>query len=143
MAGVGFLPREDPRFRGTVEAIERELLEDGLVLRYRPEKTDDGLAGEEGTFLVCSFWLADAYTMIGRRGDAEALFERLLALRNDLGLLAEEYHPWLGRHLGNFPQAFSHIGLIKTGHNLSSGGGPAEQRAGRGETPRAQSEEHT
>src|SRR3546814_3458113 len=106
MAGVGFLPREDPRFRGTVEAIERELLEDGLVLRYRPEKTHDGLAGEEGTFLVCSFWLADAYTMIGRRGDAEALFERLLALRNDLGLLAEEYHPRLGRQLGNFPQAF-------------------------------------
>lgn len=137
IAGVGFLPPEDERFRGTVEAIERELLEDGLVLRYRPEETEDGLAGGEGTFLVCSFWLADAYTMIGRRGDAEALFERLLSLRNDLGLLAEEYHPGLRRQLGNFPQAFSHIGLINTAHNLLRARGPAEQRADRGEAPRA------
>ena len=137
VAEVGFLPPEDPRFRGTVEAIERELMEDGLVLRYRPEETDDGLVGEEGTFLVCSFWLADAYTMIGRRDDAEALFERLLSLRNDLGLLAEEYHPRLRRQLGNFPQAFSHIGLINTAYNLRRAGGPAHQRAELGEPPRA------
>jgi GH15 family glucan-1,4-alpha-glucosidase len=137
IAEVGFLPPEDPRFRGTVEAIERELLEDGLVLRYRPEETDDGLAGEEGTFLVCSFWLADAYTMIGRGEDADALFERLLSLRNDLGLLAEQYHPGLRRQLGNFPQAFSHIGLINTAYNLSRANGPAHQRADLGEPPRA------
>ncbi|MGP1680585.1 MAG: glycoside hydrolase family 15 protein, partial [Burkholderiales bacterium] len=91
LAEVGFLPPGDPRFRGTVEAIERELRKDGLVLRYRPTETGDGLSGEEGTFLVCSFWLADAYTMIGRYDDAEAMFERLLSLRNDLGLLAEQY----------------------------------------------------
>ena len=137
IAEVGFLPPEDYRFRGTVEAIERELLEDGLVLRYRVEETEDGLTGEEGTFLVCSFWLADAYTMIGRTGDAEALFERLLSLRNDLGLLAEEYHPRLRRQLGNFPQAFSHIGLINTAYNLRRVSGPAQQRADLGESPHA------
>jgi GH15 family glucan-1,4-alpha-glucosidase len=137
IAEVGFLPPEDYRFRGTVEAIERELLEDGLVLRYRVEETEDGLTGEEGTFLVCSFWLADAYTMIGRTGDAEALFERLLSLRNDLGLLAEEYHPRLRRQLGNFPQAFSHIGLINTAYNLRRVSGPAQQRADLGEPPHA------
>jgi GH15 family glucan-1,4-alpha-glucosidase len=137
MAEVGFLPPDDPRFRGTVEAIERELVEDGLVLRYRPAETNDGLMGEEGTFLVCSFWLADAYTMTGRGADAEALFERLLSLRNDLGLLAEEYHPRLKRQLGNFPQAFSHIGLINTAYNLRRTGGPARQRADLGDPPQA------
>ena len=137
IAEVGFLPPEDPRFRGTLEAIERELVEDGLVLRYRVEETEDGLIGEEGTFLVCSFWLADAYTMIGRRDDAEALFERLLSLRNDLGLLAEEYHPRLQRQLGNFPQAFSHIGLVNTAYNLRRVSGPAQQRADLGESPHA------
>jgi GH15 family glucan-1,4-alpha-glucosidase len=137
MAEVGFLPPEDPRFRGTVEAIERELVEDGLVLRYRVGETEDGLAGEEGTFLVCSFWLADAYTMIGRLDDAEALFERLLSLRNDLGLLAEEYHPRFRRQLGNFPQAFSHIGLVNTAYNLRRVSGPAQQRADLGESPHA------
>jgi GH15 family glucan-1,4-alpha-glucosidase len=135
IAEVGFLPPEDFRFRGTVEAIERELVEDGLVLRYRAEETGDGLPGEEGTFLVCSFWLANAYTMIGRREDAEGLFERLLTLRNDLGLLAEEYHPRLRRQLGNFPQAFSHIGLINTAYNLRRTSGPAQQRADLGEPP--------
>lgn len=138
MAEVGFLSPEDPRFRGTVEAIERELMEDGLVRRYRSVESEDGLAGEEGTFLVCSFWLADAYTMIGRRNDAEALFERLLSLGNDLGLLAEEYHPRLRRQLGNFPQAFSHIGLINTAYNLRRATGPAHQRADLGEPPRAE-----
>ncbi|SFH44992.1 Glucoamylase (glucan-1,4-alpha-glucosidase), GH15 family [Nitrosospira sp. Nsp14] len=137
MAEVGFLPPEDRRFRGTVEAIERELVEDGLVLRYRPEETEDGLPGEEGTFLVCSFWLADAYTMIGRPHDAEALFEYLLSLRNDLGLLAEEYHPRLQRQLGNCPQAFSHIGLINTAYNLRRVSGPAQQRADLRDCPRA------
>jgi GH15 family glucan-1,4-alpha-glucosidase len=137
MAEIGFLPPEDPRFRGTVEAIERELIEDGLVRRYDTEVTDDGLAGGEGTFLVCSFWLADAYTMLGRRDDAIALFERLLSLRNDLGLLAEEYHPGLGRQLGNFPQAFSHVGLVNTAYNLARVTGPAQQRAGRDGPPRA------
>ena len=133
---VGFLPPEDPRVVGTVEAVERELLENGLVLRYRPEETPDGLSGGEGTFLVCSFWLADAYTMLGRHDDAEALFERLLAIRNDLGLLAEEYDSHARRQLGNFPQAFSHIGLINTANNLVSRAGPAEQQADRS-PPRA------
>ncbi len=137
MAEVGFLPPGDPRFRGTVEAIERELMEDGLVLRYRPEQTEDGLSGGEGTFLACSFWLADAYTMLGRHDDAEALFERLLSLRNDLGLLAEQYHPGLKRQLGNVPQAFSHVGLINTAYNLRRVSGPAHQRADLGESPRA------
>jgi GH15 family glucan-1,4-alpha-glucosidase len=130
---VGFLPPDDPRVVSTVEAIRRELVEDGLVLRYRPEDTPDGLAGGEGTFLVCSFWLADALTMMGRLDEAEALFERLLSLRNDLGLLAEEYDPRAGRQLGNFPQAFSHVGLINTANNLISARGPAEQRAERAE----------
>ena len=137
MAEVGFLPPEDSRFRGTVEAVERELIEDGLVLRYRVRETADGLTGKEGAFLACSFWLANAYTMIGRHDDAEALFEHLLSLRNDLGLLAEQYHPRLRRQLGNFPQGFSHIGLINTAYNLRRVSGPAQQRADRGEPPHA------
>src|SRR5690606_32138967 len=100
----------------------------------------DGLRGEEGTFLVCSFWLVDALTMIGRLDEAEALFEHLLALRNDLGLLAEEYDPRLGRQLGNFPQAFSHVGLVNSAHNLVSARGPAEQRADRAK-PQAEEQE--
>ncbi|HEX7034337.1 MAG TPA: glycoside hydrolase family 15 protein [Pseudomonadales bacterium] len=128
MAQVGFLPADDPRFVATVAAIERELIEDGLVLRYRPDETPDGLPPGEGAFLACSFWLADAYLMLGRRRDALALFERLLDLRNDLGLLAEEYATEARRQLGNFPQAFSHIGLINTAHNLVSAEGPAHQR---------------
>ena len=94
-------------------------------------------SGGEGTFLACSFWLADAYTMLGRHDDAEALFERLLSLRNDLGLLAEQYHPGLKRQLGNVPQAFSHVGLINTAYNLRRVSGPAHQRADLGESPRA------
>lgn len=131
MGEVGFLPPEDPRFASTVEAIERELVVDGLVLRYRADDTPDGLPGNEGVFLPCSFWLVDAYTMLGRHEDAVTLFERLLSLRNDLGLLAEEYDPRAKRLLGNFPQAFSHIALINSAHNLASSGGPAEQRAER------------
>lgn len=129
MPEVGFLPASDPRFRGTVEAIEHELVEDGLVLRYRSEEAQDGLPPGEGVFLACSFWLADAYVLLKRYDDAEALFERLLSLRNDLGLLAEEYDPRAKRLLGNFPQAFSHIALINTANNLASARGPAAHRA--------------
>ena len=136
MPTVGFLPADDPRVVSTVEAIQRDLTEDGLLLRYRTDETEDGVAGSEGTFLVCSFWLADALSMIGRIDEAEELFERLLSLRNDLGLLAEEYDPRAKRQLGNFPQAFSHVGLVNTANNLISAAGPAaaarRRRAARG-----------
>lgn len=134
---VGFLPTHDPRVAGTVAAIERELLRDGFVMRYSRESNDvDGTGpGPEGTFLVCSFWLADAYVMLGRLADATKLFERLLRLRNDLGLLAEEYDPRLGRLVGNFPQGFSHIGLVNTAFNLVKASGPAQQRADRAAPP--------
>jgi GH15 family glucan-1,4-alpha-glucosidase len=112
----GFLPATDPRMVGTIEAIERELVEDGFVLRYlTTEKgTVDGLHGREGAFLACSFWLADCLYLIGRKDDATKMFERLLSLRNDLGLLAEEYDHVAGRQVGNFPQAFSHVSLVNT-----------------------------
>jgi GH15 family glucan-1,4-alpha-glucosidase len=129
MAQLGFLPPDDPRYVATVEAVERELKSDGLILRYRTEHADDGLAPGEGAFLACSFWLVDAYVLIGRYDDAAALFNRLLALRNDLGLLAEEYDPEAKRQLGNFPQAFSHIALINSAHNLASHAAPAKDRA--------------
>jgi GH15 family glucan-1,4-alpha-glucosidase len=116
---LGFLPPEDPRVIGTIEAIERELVVDGLVMRYRTSAGTDGLPAGEGAFLVCSFWLANSLALIGRHHDAVALFERLLALRNDLGLLAEEYDPQAKRFLGNFPQAFSHIGIINTAAHLA------------------------
>ena len=116
---VGFLPSGDPRVAGTVRAIEQDLLRDGFVLRYRTHEVDDGLPAGEGAFLACSFWLADNYAMAGRTDEAHALFERLLALRNDVGLLAEEWDPAAGRQLGNFPQAFSHVGLINTAFNLT------------------------
>ena len=134
MALVGFLPPDDPRVRGTVEAIERELLVDGFVRRYRTEDQVDGLQGSEGAFLACSFWLADNLVLIGRRDDAQTLFEKLLALRNDVGLLAEEYDPAARRQLGNFPQAFSHIGIVNTAHNLGAASDdaakPVENRSG-------------
>jgi GH15 family glucan-1,4-alpha-glucosidase len=118
---VGFLPWHDPRVVGTVTAVQRELDHDGFLLRYRPEADGgvDGLPGSEGAFLACSFWLADALTGIGRRDEAEALFTRLLGLRNDLGLLSEEYDAVAGRQLGNTPQAFSHVGLVNTARHLS------------------------
>jgi GH15 family glucan-1,4-alpha-glucosidase len=122
---VGFLPPHDPRVRGTVEAIERELLQDGFVLRYPtgPEgQAVDGLPGREGAFLACTFWLADNYALIGRPQDARRLFQRLLELRNDVGLLAEEYDPVAKRQLGNFPQAFSHVPLVNTAMHLSEAG---------------------
>ncbi len=109
---VGFLPVHDPRIAGTIAAIERDLTEDGLVLRYRSEETQDGLPAGEGVFLACSFWLVEAMVLQGRREAAGKLFERLLRLRNDVGLLAEEYDPRTGKLLGNFPQAFSHLALV-------------------------------
>ncbi len=116
---VGFLPPEDPRVRGTLAAVERELLVDGFVLRYRTSDGADGLPGGEGAFLACSFWLADSYGQQGRRREAHDLFDRLLSLRNDLGLLAEEYDPRAGRQVGNFPQAFSHVALISSAYALA------------------------
>ena len=115
---VGFLPPSDPRVVATVEAIERELSTGGLICRYRTDETDDGLPGDEGAFLLCSFWMADCLEMIGRRDDAVALYEQLLSLRNDLGLLSEEYDVERGLQLGNFPQAFSHVSIINTATNL-------------------------
>jgi GH15 family glucan-1,4-alpha-glucosidase len=127
---VGFLPPHDRRVRGTIEAIERHLMVDGFVRRYDPSTGHDGLPGNEGAFLACSFWLADNLMLIGRAGDARRLFERLLALRNDVGLLSEQYDPVARRLIGNFPQAFSHIALVNTAHNLSRAQKPAEQRSG-------------
>ena len=126
---VGFLPATDPRVRSTVEAIERELTVGGFVLRYPSETQVDGLPPGEGVFLLCTFWLADNLALLGRHDDARRLFERLLELRNDLGLLSEEYDPAARRLLGNFPQAFSHIGLVNTAFNLDrTEVGPSEHR---------------
>jgi GH15 family glucan-1,4-alpha-glucosidase len=129
LPAVGFLPPSDPRIRATVEAIERDLTVDGLVRRYDTVKSEDGLPPGEGLFLACSFWLVDAYLLIGRADDARRLFDRLLALRNDVGLLSEEYEPRTGRLVGNFPQAFSHLALVNTASNLSHYKKPAEQRS--------------
>jgi GH15 family glucan-1,4-alpha-glucosidase len=122
---VGFLPATDERVRNTIEAVERELMEGGFVRRYRQEENGvDGLPGTEGVFLLCTFWLADCLHLIGRTEDARALFERLLALRNDLGLLSEQYDPGAKRQLGNFPQAFSHVALVNTARILAQGQQP-------------------
>ena len=129
LPAVGFLPADDPRIRGTVAAIERSLLHDGFVMRYDTGPSVDGLKGREGAFLACSFWLADNYVLQGRHPDARDLFERLLDLRNDVGLLSEEYDVLLRRQTGNFPQAFSHVALINTGHNLSSTLSPVRHRS--------------
>jgi GH15 family glucan-1,4-alpha-glucosidase len=117
---VGFLPPEDPRIRGTVRAAQEQLSHDGFVLRYPSEQTLDGLPAGEGAFLPCSFWLVDALALDGRHDEAAELFERLLSVRNDLGLLAEEYDPAARRLLGNFPQAFSHIALVNSALNLAN-----------------------
>jgi GH15 family glucan-1,4-alpha-glucosidase len=109
----GFLPHDDERLRATVLAIADELTEHGFVLRYRTEETDDGLSGEEGTFLICSFWLVSALAVIGEMQRARDLMERLLRIASPLGLFAEEFDVQTGRHLGNFPQAFSHLALIE------------------------------
>jgi len=132
---VGFLPPDDPRIRGTVAAIEQRLVVDGIVMRYDSARTEDGLPPGEGAFLACSFWLADNYVLQGRHEDACRLFERLLTLRNDVGLLAEEWDPRTKRLTGNFPQAFPHVALVLTAMNLARAEEaerkPAEQRAGR------------
>jgi GH15 family glucan-1,4-alpha-glucosidase len=126
---VGFLPPADPRVRGTVEAIERKLLVDGLVMRYDTTESEDGLSSGEGVFLACSFWLVDAYVLLDRTADARRLFERVVSICNDVGLLSEEYDPGTGRLLGNFPQALSHIALINSAFNLSEAAKPAMQRS--------------
>jgi GH15 family glucan-1,4-alpha-glucosidase len=129
MPCVGFLPVSDPRVVGTITAIERRLLRDGFVMRYDTEQTDDGLPPGEGAFLACNFWLVDVYVLQGRVADAERMFRRLIALRNDVRLLSEEYDLRLKRLVGNFPQAFSHMALVNTAYNLTRAEKPVEQRA--------------
>jgi GH15 family glucan-1,4-alpha-glucosidase len=126
---VGFLPPEDPRVAGTVAAVERELLRDGFVQRYKTHESVDGLPPGEGAFLPCTFWLADNYVLLGRQKEAEEVFQRLLGLCNDVGLISEEYDPKTRRLVGNFPQAFTHVGLINTAMNLiGHTNNPAEHR---------------
>ena len=129
IALTGFLPAEDPRFLRTLEQIEQRLVKNGLLLRYDSDSCSDGLTPGEGTFLVCSFWLADVYVLLGRQEEAQALYERLTGLCNDLGLLAEQYDPAGKRMLGNYPQAFSHIGIINTALNLHRAQCPVRDRA--------------
>jgi len=127
---TGFLPAADERVRSTIEAIERELVQEGFVLRYRPQEENvDGLPGREGVFLPCSFWLADCLHLLGRKKEARELFERLLNVRNDLGLLSEEYDPREKRQLGNFPQAFSHVALISAARILGDNKGNASSKS--------------
>jgi GH15 family glucan-1,4-alpha-glucosidase len=127
---LGFLPANDRRVVGTIEAIRRDLTQDGFVERYktREENVVDGLSGREGAFLPCSFWLVDALVMSDRQDEARDLFERLLGVQNDVGLLSEEYDPYEKRLLGNFPQAFTHVGLVNSAYNLSQHTGTAHQR---------------
>jgi GH15 family glucan-1,4-alpha-glucosidase len=125
----GFLPFTDKRVRGTIQAIERELMQDGFVRRYRPEEEGvDGLPGREGVFLPCSFWMVSCLHGIGRKKEARDLFERLLSVRNDLGLLSEEYDPTSKRQLGNFPQAFSHVSLVNSAFILCDQWSPIGKR---------------
>ncbi|QJQ97122.1 glycoside hydrolase family 15 protein [Halomonas sp. PA5] len=127
---MGFLPIEDPRVVGTIEAIQAELVHDGFVYRFLDEKKRENLTDGEGAFLLCCFWLVDALLLLGRKEEARELFDKLLAVRNDLGLLAEEYHPVHECQLGNFPQAFSHVGLVNSAHNLSRHEmGPAKEHS--------------
>ncbi len=128
---VGFLPATDERMQGTVAAIQRELTSDGFVRRYSTDVAVDGLPPGEGVFLPCTFWMADNLALMGRVDEGRALFERLIGLANDVGLLAEEYDPESRRHLGNFPQAFTHVALVNSGFNLSRLAGPAHQRSKR------------
>jgi GH15 family glucan-1,4-alpha-glucosidase len=130
MLQVGFLPPDDARVLGTIRAVEQRLLRGGFVLRYDTGATDDGLPPGEGAFIPCSFWLADAYVLTGRMADARRLFERLVGLCNDVGLLSEEYDPVAQRAVGNFPQAFSHIALVNTAYNIAAKSKPCEQRSG-------------
>lgn len=125
---VGFLPCDDPRIGGTIDAIRRDLMRSGLVHRYVTEPEVDGLPHGEGAFLACTYWFADCLALRGEIDEATEIFERLLDIRNDVGLLSEEYDPAARRMLGNFPQAFSHVGLVNTAHNLATSRGPAEHR---------------
>jgi GH15 family glucan-1,4-alpha-glucosidase len=125
---VGFLPPDDPRVLGTIAAIQRDLVRDGFVARYNSKEEVDGLPPGEGVFLPCTFWLADNLALQGRFSEAQQLFERLLSLCNDVGLLSEEYDPAKRRLVGNFPQAFTHVSLINTACNLSRATGPAKDR---------------
>ncbi len=129
MPQVGFLPYSDPRIKGTIDAIERELMPDGLVLRYDTKRVKDGLPPGEGVFLACSFWMVSSLHALGRDRDARALFERLIGLSNDVGLLAEEYDIGGKRLLGNFPQAFSHIALVNAAFDLEGPAGHTSRSA--------------
>jgi GH15 family glucan-1,4-alpha-glucosidase len=128
MPMVGFLPATDPRVRGTIEAIQKHLCRDGFVLRYESSHGTDGLPPGEGAFLACTFWLADSLALLGRQDEARAIFENLLGLCNDVGLLSEEYDHVNKRLVGNFPQAFSHVALVNSARNVFTSGGPARDR---------------
>jgi len=128
---IGFLPASDERVRNTVAAIERHLVTDGFVQRYQTSSGVDGLPPGEAAFLMCSFWLVDNLQLLGRHDEAMQLFDRLLSIRNDVGLLAEGYDVGARRLAGNFPQAFSHVGLITSAMNLSSARAPSDRRANR------------
>jgi GH15 family glucan-1,4-alpha-glucosidase len=127
LPAVGFLPPADPRVCGTIAAIEKYMMQDGFVLRHDPRKPSDAPQPIEGAFLACSLWLADAHVLAGAIDKAQALFDRVVAVANDLGLLAEEFHVGEGRQIGNFPQALTHIALINTAHNLSDAMKPVEK----------------
>jgi GH15 family glucan-1,4-alpha-glucosidase len=129
LPGVGFLPGDDPRVLGTLAAIEQHMMRDGFVLRHDPREVSEELQPVEGAFLACSFWMADAYVLSGQVAKAQELFDRVVAIANDLGLLAEEYDSGAKRQTGNFPQALTHIALIYTAHNLSDAKKPAVQRS--------------
>lgn len=128
IALTGFLPADDPRFLRTLEQVEQRLLKNGLLMRYDSDSCSDGLTPGEGTFLVCSFWLADVYVLLGRQAEAEALYQHLTGLSNDLGLLAEQYDP-AAAHARQLPPAFSHIGIINTALNLHRAQCPVRDRA--------------
>jgi GH15 family glucan-1,4-alpha-glucosidase len=136
MPHTGFLPPDDPRVRGTLRAIEQRLLVDGFVMRYDTRSSDDGLPAGEGAFLACSFWLVDAYVLQNRWQEANALFNRLISLGNDVGLLSEEYDQRERRLVGNFPQAFTHVALVNSAFNLTRFEKPVEQRSGSAEGKR-------
>jgi GH15 family glucan-1,4-alpha-glucosidase len=129
---VGFLRADDEKVRNNVALTERKLMQQGFVLRYDTKKSEDGLPGDEGVFLACSFWYVDNLIMQGRQREAREKFEELLGVCNDVGLLSEEYDPSNGELLGNFPQALSHLALVNSAHNLSPQAGPAHSRSGDG-----------